>query len=64
MSCPVGLKPVEIMNTMRSMPVDKEKVKFLNPLKCIECGLCTYSCTSNIPVTDYVKRAKVIARLK
>lgn len=64
LSCPVGLKPVEIMNTMKSMPVDKEKVKFLNPLKCIECGLCSYSCTSKIPVTDYIKRAKVIARLK
>lgn len=64
LSCPVHLKPMEIMNTMRSMPVDKEKVKFLNPLKCIECGLCTYSCTSKIPVTDYVRRAKVIARLK
>lgn len=64
LSCPVGLKPVEIMNTMRSMPVDKEKIKFLNPLKCIECGLCTYSCTSKIPVTDYVRKAKVIARLK
>ena len=64
LSCPVGLKPVEIMNTMRVMPVDKEKIKFFNPLKCIECGLCTYSCTSNIPVTDYVRKAKVIARLK
>ncbi|MCI5670685.1 MAG: RnfABCDGE type electron transport complex subunit C [Candidatus Enterosoma sp.] len=64
LSCPVHLKPVEIMNTMRSMPVNKEKIKFLNPLKCIECGLCTYSCTSKIPVTDYIRRAKVIARLK
>lgn len=63
-SCPVGLQPVLIMNTMKHMPVDKEKVKLLNPLKCIECGLCTYSCTSKIAVTDYVRRAKVIARLK
>lgn len=64
LSCPVGLKPVEIMNTMKKMPVDKEKIKFLNPLKCIECGLCTYSCTSKIAVTDYVRRAKIVARLK
>lgn len=63
-SCPVGLQPVNIMNAMKHMPVDKEKVKMLNPLKCIECGLCTYSCTSKIQVTDYVRRAKVIARLK
>ncbi len=64
MSCPVGLQPVMIMNAMKHMPVDKQKVKLLNPLKCIECGLCTFSCTSKIPVTDYVRRAKVIARLK
>ena len=63
LSCPVSLKPVDIMNTMKSMPVDKQKIKELNPLKCIECGLCSYSCTSEINVTDYVKRAKVIARL-
>ena len=64
LSCPVGLQPVTIMNAMKHMPVDKEKIKMLNPLKCIECGLCTYSCTSKIQVTDYIRRAKVIARLK
>lgn len=64
LSCPVGLQPVSIMNAMKHMPVDKEKIKLLNPLKCIECGLCTFSCTSKIHVTDYVRRAKTIARLK
>ena len=42
---------------------DKERIKKLNPLKCVECGLCTYSCTSKIPVTDYIRKAKVIAKL-
>ena len=64
LSCPVGLNPMEIVNTMKTMPVDKDKVKFLNPTICIECGLCSYSCTSKIPVEDYVRRAKMIARLK
>lgn len=64
LSCPVGLQPLNIMNAMKHMPVDKEKIKMLNPLKCIECGLCTYSCTSKIQVTDYIRRAKVVARLK
>ncbi len=64
LSCPAHLQPVTIMNAMRSMPVDKEKIKQLEPLKCIECGLCSYVCTSKIPVTDYVKRAKVVAKLK
>ena len=49
------------MNAVKS--VDKEKIKALNPLKCIECGLCTYSCTSKLKVTDYVRRAKLLAKL-
>jgi electron transport complex protein RnfC len=62
-SCPTGLEPVAIYNAMKSMPVDKERIKSLNPLKCIECGLCSYSCTSKIPLTDYVRKAKIIAKL-
>ena len=60
-SCPVGLEPVQIMNAVKVM--DKERIKALNPLRCIECGLCTYSCTSKIKVTDFVRRAKVFAKL-
>ena len=60
-SCPVGLKPVEIMNAVKA--VDKPLIKALNPLKCIECGLCTYSCTSRINVTDYVRKGKIFAKL-
>jgi electron transport complex protein RnfC len=63
LSCPVHLEPVQIMNAMKVMPVDKERVKALNPLKCIECGLCSYCCTSKIPLLDYVRRAKIIAKL-
>ena len=61
LSCPVGLEPVQIMNAVKSL--DKERIKALNPLKCIECGLCAYSCTSKIQVTDYVRRAKIFAKL-
>ena len=61
LSCPVGLEPVQIMNAVKS--IDKERIKALNPLKCIECGLCAYSCTSKIQVTDFVRRAKVFAKL-
>jgi len=61
LSCPVNLEPVQIMNAVKVR--DKERIKRLNPLKCIECGLCTYSCTSKIQVTDYVRRAKVFAKL-
>ena len=61
LSCPTGLEPVQIMNAVKSL--DKERIKALNPLKCIECGLCAYSCTSKIQVTDYVRRAKIFAKL-
>lgn len=61
LSCPTHLEPVQIMNAVKAM--DKERVKKLNPLKCIECGLCAYSCTSKINVTDYVRKAKIMAKL-
>ena len=61
LSCPVHLEPVQIMNAVKAM--DKERIKKLNPLRCIECGLCAYSCTSKIQVTDYIRRAKIFAKL-
>ena len=61
LSCPVHLEPVQIMNAVKIL--DKERVKKLEPLKCIECGLCAYVCTSKIQLTDYVRKAKLIAKL-
>lgn len=61
LSCPVGLEPVQIMNAVKTL--DKDRIKALKPLNCIECGLCTYSCTSKIKVTDYVRKAKIFAKL-
>ena len=61
LSCPVHLEPMQIMNAVKTL--DKERIKKLNPLKCIECGICAYSCTSKIQVTDYVRKAKMIAKL-
>ena len=61
LSCPVHLEPVQIMNAVKAL--DKERIKMLNPLKCIECGICAYTCTSKIQVTDYVRKAKMMAKL-
>jgi Na+-translocating ferredoxin:NAD+ oxidoreductase RnfC subunit len=33
-------------------------------MKCMECGLCTYSCTSKIPLLEIIREAKLIARKK
>lgn len=61
LSCPTGLKPVEIMSAVKAK--DRTLIKELNPLKCIECGLCAYVCTSRINVTDYIRKGKILAKL-
>lgn len=60
-SCPTGLEPKQIMDAVKSG--DKQRIKALNPLKCVECGLCTFVCTSHIRVTDFIRRAKIFAKL-
>lgn len=61
-SCPTGLEPKQIMDAVKAF--DKERIKKLSPLRCIECGLCTYVCTSHIRVTDFVRRAKMFAKIQ
>lgn len=59
-SCPVNLKPVQIMNAYFNQ--DKEEIKDLNIDHCIECGLCSYVCPSKIHLTDYMKQAKRLSK--
>ena len=59
-SCPVGLSPVQLMNAAKTK--NKDAAKGLNALDCMECGLCAYSCTSKIHVTEWVRKAKPLAR--
>ena len=44
------------MNAYKAGDVDA--IKGLNAKRCIECGLCSYSCTSKIPVTEFMRKAK------
>ncbi len=53
--CPVDLSPVLIKNAINN----KEALKYLNPKKCIDCGLCSYICPSKIAVRNYVRKAKL-----
>ena len=62
-ACPMGLNPVNIMTTMKTMPVDKAKIKLLNPSVCDECRKCNDICPSNIDLATIVKRAKIVAKL-
>ena len=56
-SCPVGLQPVQIMQAVKNN--DKEALeKKLNIKACILCGMCTYTCTSKIHLTEYCRKAK------
>ena len=62
-ACPMGLNSVNIMTTMKTMPVDKAKIKLLNPSVCDECKKCNDICPSNIDLATIVKRAKIVAKL-
>lgn len=55
-SCPCGLQPVQIMNAVKNN--DREGLKKLNVKRCIECGLCSYTCTSKIHLTEYCRKGK------
>ena len=59
-SCPAGLQPVQIMQAVKNN--DKEALKTkLNIRACILCGMCSYTCTSKIHLTDYCRKAKKMA---
>jgi electron transport complex protein RnfC len=60
LSCPADLQPVQIMNAVKKK--DMESLKAFNPKNCIECGLCSYVCTSKIDVTDWVKKGKAMVK--
>ena len=60
-SCPAGLQPVKIMQAVKNN--DKEALKTkLNIKACILCGMCSYTCTSKIHLTDYCRKAKKMAQ--
>lgn len=56
-SCPAGLQPVSIMQAVKNNDKDALKGK-LNIKACILCGMCSYTCTSKIHLTDYCRKAK------
>ena len=60
-SCPAGLQPVQIMQAVKNKDSDALK-KELNIKACILCGMCSYTCTSKIHLTDYCRKAKKLAQ--
>lgn len=55
-SCPVKLQPVLINNALNAR--NKDALAKLNVRNCVECGLCSYVCTSKIDLTKKMRRAK------
>lgn len=60
--CPTDLQPVEIMKAQIAKNTDR--IMDFEPWHCIGCSLCSYVCPSKIDVSDYVKKAKLVANIQ
>ncbi len=59
-SCPKDLMPALLMQHAKTR--NSEAVTKLNASHCIQCGICSYVCTSKIQVTEFVGRAKKLVK--
>lgn len=62
MHCPANLQPVELKLAQERK--DTDRMEALNILDCVECGMCSFVCPSHIDVTETIRKAKMIYRLK
>ena len=60
--CPAGLQPVELKIAFERK--DTDRMEKLDIMSCVECGMCSYVCPSKIEVTDTIKKAKLIYKLR
>lgn len=63
-ACPMGLEPY-LLNTLTQRH-DFEELENHWIADCIECGCCTYSCPSYLPLLDWVRigKAEVMKRIR
>lgn len=54
--CPMHLSPILIHRALRDN--DLRRLDRLHPQDCMECGCCTYICSSNIPLVEAVRAAQ------
>lgn len=54
--CPMGLEPFLLSKTAELGKFDLVEKAFV--MDCIECGSCSYTCPSNIPLLDYIRLGK------
>lgn len=58
--CPIGLLPTTIAHAVKARALDVA-MHFDLPA-CIECGCCTYVCPARIPLLQYFRSGKQLAR--
>ena len=55
-ACPMGLEPYLLSKLARMQKWDMAEEH--NTVDCIECGCCSYTCPSNLPLLDYIRVGK------
>ncbi|MBE6202418.1 MAG: electron transport complex subunit RsxC [Rikenellaceae bacterium] len=55
-ACPMGLEPYLLSKMARLQKWDIAEEH--NTVDCIECGCCSYTCPSNLPLLDYIRIGK------
>ncbi len=58
--CPLKLVPTRIAHAVKSRDIDMALEYDL--LACIECGLCSYVCPAKIPLLQYLRSGKLMAK--
>ena len=59
--CPLGLVPTQIAHAIKARSLDVA-LKY-DLLACIECGSCAYVCPARIPLLQYLRAGKAMARI-
>ena len=54
--CPMGLEPYLLSRLAKLQKWDVAEEH--NTIDCIECGCCSYTCPSNLPLLDYIRIGK------
>ena len=54
--CPMHLTPNYI--SMFSSHDKYDMCEKYNCMSCVECGSCTYNCPANVPIVQYIRKAK------
>jgi len=59
-ACPLGLVPAQIARLVARRHIQEALDTHL--LSCVECGTCNYVCPSGIPLVQYFRSGKFLAR--